>query len=110
MLSSSATSLGRMAMATRRATVPAVGAVRNINIHEYQSMELMKSFDIGIPGGHVASTPEEAENIYLNILNKRELCFVIYKLLTDSNNVNVLFILCNVSLMIVDCFVVSLVL
>jgi succinyl-CoA synthetase beta subunit len=76
MLSSTASSLSRIAMATRRAAVPAVGAVRNINIHEYQSMELMKSFDIGIPGGHVASTPEEAENIYLNILNKRECCYI----------------------------------
>jgi succinyl-CoA synthetase beta subunit len=68
MLSSTATSVSRMAL--RRTAAPAVGAVRNLNLHEYNSMELMKSHGIGIPAGYVASSPEEAENIFLNKLNK----------------------------------------
>jgi succinyl-CoA synthetase beta subunit len=59
-------------MALRRTAAPAVGAVRNLNLHEYNSMELMKTHGIGIPAGYVASSPEEAENIFLNKLNKRK--------------------------------------
>jgi hypothetical protein len=70
MLSSTATSVSRMAL--RRTAAPAVGAVRNLNLHEYNSMELMKTHGIGIPAGYVASSPEEAENIFLNKLNKRK--------------------------------------
>ena len=30
-------------------------AVRNLNLHEYQSMEIMKSFNVAIPAGEVRS-------------------------------------------------------
>ena len=66
--------LSRAAIITlrQRTAVPAVGAVRNINLHEYLSMELMKQHGISTPAGYVANTPEEAENIYLHKLNKCE--------------------------------------
>ncbi len=48
----------------------AVGAVRYLNLHEYLSMELMKQHGIATPAGYVASSPEEAENIFLHKLNK----------------------------------------
>ena len=32
-----------------------VAAVRNLNLHEYQSMEIMKSFNVAIPAGEVRS-------------------------------------------------------
>jgi hypothetical protein len=48
----------------------AVGAVRNLNLHEYLSMDLMKQHGISTPAGYVASSPEEAENIFLHKLNK----------------------------------------
>jgi succinyl-CoA synthetase beta subunit len=47
-------------------------ALRYLNVHEYISMEIMKSHGIQVPESHVASTPEEAVHIYTNILNKRE--------------------------------------
>lgn len=36
------------------------GAVRNLNLHEYQSMQIMDSFKVAIPAGQVAFTVEEA--------------------------------------------------
>jgi hypothetical protein len=47
----------------------AVGAVRNLNLHEYLSMDLMKQHGIATPAGYVASSAEEAENIFLHKLN-----------------------------------------
>ena len=66
MLSSSLSSLARLA--TRRTALPAVGAVRNLNVHEYISMEIMHDHGIATPEGYVASTPEEAENVYMRAL------------------------------------------
>lgn len=51
---------------------PATGtAVRHLNVHEYVSMELMQAHGIKTPACSVASTPEEAEQIFLHKLNKR---------------------------------------
>lgn len=64
-LSSVATPLLR-----RTATAPAVvGAVRNLNVHEYLSMDLMKEYGIATPMGYEATTADEAENTYLHKLN-----------------------------------------
>eukprot|EP00529_Nitzschia_sp_RCC80_P024453 CAMPEP_0113481300 /NCGR_PEP_ID=MMETSP0014_2-20120614/22338_1 /TAXON_ID=2857 /ORGANISM="Nitzschia sp." /LENGTH=444 /DNA_ID=CAMNT_0000374793 /DNA_START=144 /DNA_END=1478 /DNA_ORIENTATION=+ /assembly_acc=CAM_ASM_000159 len=52
-----------------RTATPAVGAVRNLNLHEYLSIELMKQHGISTPAGYVASTPDEAENIFMHNLN-----------------------------------------
>ncbi|CAB9516910.1 ligase [GDP-forming] subunit beta, mitochondrial [Seminavis robusta] len=43
---------------------------RALHVHEYISLELMKTNGIKTPECKVASTPEEAENIFLNHLNK----------------------------------------
>ena len=69
MLSSSAASLARHA--ARRTAGPALGAVRYLNVHEYISMELMANHHIATPEGYVASTPEEAENLYCHGINGR---------------------------------------
>jgi len=58
------TMLSSLRTVARRTAVPTVGAVRNLNVHEYISMELMNAHDIATPHGYVASTPEEAEHIY----------------------------------------------
>jgi len=34
--------------------------VRNLNLHEYQAMQIMDGFKVAIPAGQVAFTPEEA--------------------------------------------------
>ena len=60
-------------IATRRTAAPVLGAVRNLNVHEYISMEIMNAHGIATPQGYVASTPEEAENIYLKEFAQRTL-------------------------------------
>jgi acyl-CoA synthetase (NDP forming) len=47
-------------------------AVRFLNVHEYISMEIMQSHGIRTPNYHVASTADEAEHIFTNVLNQRE--------------------------------------
>lgn len=64
--------IGASRLAFRRTAAPAVGAVRNLNVHEYISMEIMKNHGIKTPDCYVASTPEEAEHIYNNSLNRRK--------------------------------------
>jgi ATP-grasp domain len=54
----------------RRTATPSVGAVRNLNVHEYVSMELLEHYGVKVPKAFVASTPEEAENIFMHNLNK----------------------------------------
>jgi len=49
------------------ANTPLKGAVvqqrRNLSIHEYLSADLLRSYDVGVPPGYVAKTPEEAEAV-----------------------------------------------
>lgn len=56
----------------RKTAAPSIGAVRNLNVHEYISMELMKSHGIKTPECYVAETPEEAEHVFTSSLNKRK--------------------------------------
>lgn len=56
--------------ALRRNVAPAAGLIRSLNTHEYQSMELLKQHGVKTPNAYVASTPEEAENLFLHSLNK----------------------------------------
>lgn len=72
MLAVTKSGLSRATVALQRTAVPSVGAVRNLNLHEYLSMDLMKQHGIATPAGYVANTPEEAENIFLHKLNKGE--------------------------------------
>jgi len=64
-----AKALARNASANHRMALPAVGAVRNLNVHEYISMEIMNDYKIATPAGYVAETPEDAENIFTEKLN-----------------------------------------
>jgi len=54
----------------RRTASRAVGAVRNLNVHEYQSMELLEHHGVTVPKAYVANTPDEAENIFMHSLNR----------------------------------------
>jgi hypothetical protein len=49
----------------------AVGAIRHLNVHEYISMEIMKTHGIATPECHVASTADEVEHIFSNSFSKR---------------------------------------
>ena len=58
---------------SRRLARPAsFGAARFLNVHEYISMELMNEHGIVTPKGFVASTPEEAEQIYETTFHQRK--------------------------------------
>jgi succinyl-CoA synthetase beta subunit len=56
----------------RRTAAPALGAVRNLNVHEYISMEMFKAHGIQTPECHVANTPEEAMHLVQTKFNKRK--------------------------------------
>ena len=73
--STAARTLSRTAapLQLQRTAAPAVvGSVRNLNVHEYISMELMQSHGIGTPAGFVATTPQEAEDAFVHKLNTRK--------------------------------------
>lgn len=59
--SSSALTGSSQLTARRALAVPLAQHVRRLNIHEYQSMELMQKYQITTPQFKVASTPAEAE-------------------------------------------------
>lgn len=56
----------------RRVATPASGAVRNLNVHEYVSMEILEHYGVRVPRSFVASTPDEAEYAFLHNINKCE--------------------------------------
>ena len=63
MLSSAATTLLTRTAAPsvlRRTAAPAVGAVRNLNLHEYQSAKIMSEMGVNVPFGIPAHTVQQA--------------------------------------------------
>ena len=50
---------------------PLGGAIRHLNVHEYISMEIMKSHGIATPECYVADTADEAEHLFANSFSKR---------------------------------------
>lgn len=55
---------GRTPTASTAATTSVGGAIRNLNLHEYPSMELMREHGIRTPRGYLASNPEEAGALF----------------------------------------------
>uniref|UniRef100_F0WJ84 Succinate--CoA ligase [ADP-forming] subunit beta, mitochondrial n=1 Tax=Albugo laibachii Nc14 TaxID=890382 RepID=F0WJ84_9STRA len=53
--------------------------VRHLNLHEYQSMDIMKEYGIRIPQGLPAQTPEEADNAYKQIVGNKSDADVVIK-------------------------------
>jgi hypothetical protein len=67
-----ATSLAHTAkLRNGRFPAGAVGAVRNLNVHEHISMELFNANGIATPEGFVAFSPEEAEEAYKKMGNRK---------------------------------------
>ena len=54
-----------------------IGAVRNLNLHEYMSMEIMQHHGITTPECYVANTPDEAQHLFETSFIKREYIFFI---------------------------------
>mmetsp|Transcript_1874 Transcript_1874/g.2872 ORF Transcript_1874/g.2872 Transcript_1874/m.2872 type:complete len:448 (+) Transcript_1874:23-1366(+) len=63
--------LSRHASTEFRTAAAAVGSVRNLNVHEYISMEIMNTHHIPTPAAYVAESAVEAENIYTTKLKSR---------------------------------------
>ena len=60
------------------------GAVRYLNVHEYIAMETMKTYGVRTPECHVASTPDEAQHLFSNSLNKRTSAHILPKRCCDG--------------------------
>ena len=61
-------------------TAGAIGAIRNLNVHEHVSMELFTENGIATPGGAVAFTPDEAEAAYKSLGSRKSLNNVRHKM------------------------------
>lgn len=55
------------AAAAPRVAAGCVGAVRNLNLHEYQSKSLMEKYNVTVQRGAVAASAEEAAKVAQNI-------------------------------------------
>eukprot|EP00977_Amphora_coffeiformis_P010266 scaffold2383_cov161-Amphora_coffeaeformis.AAC.22 len=51
---------------------PVLVAVRNLNVHEYISMDLLKEYGVSVPEYHVANSPDEASDIFRNVFNEQD--------------------------------------
>jgi len=72
-----------------RAVAASVGAIRNLNVQEYVSMDLMRSYGLPTPICYTATTPKEAEQIYYklnppNIKNPEEAAIIKAQVLTGG--------------------------
>jgi hypothetical protein len=47
-----------------------LGGTRLLNVHEYVSMDIMRSFGIPVPNGGVATTVQEASQVYKNVIGE----------------------------------------
>ena len=76
MFSKAATTLLRNQTTRSRILKPtagAIGAIRNLNVHEHVSMELFTENGITTPAGAVAFTPDEAEAAYKSLGSRKSL-------------------------------------
>jgi succinyl-CoA synthetase beta subunit len=53
-----------------------IGGRRFLNVHEYASMEVMKSFDIPVPRSKAASTAAEAGQVYREMIGEGNDCVI----------------------------------
>ena len=65
-----------------RGVVP--GFARQLNVHEYISMDVMRRFEIPVPKSAAASTPEEAEAVYEKVIGKGNDCVIKAMVLTGG--------------------------
>jgi len=66
------TAANRLGGGLQRTAAQTIGGVRYLNVHEYVTYGIMKTYGIQTPECYVASTPDEAQHLFSNSLNKRE--------------------------------------
>lgn len=67
--------------ATSLLAAPPSQQVRRLNLHEFQSLEIMKTFGVATPQGIPASTPAEAEAAFNKIKAGRSAYCIVAHLL-----------------------------
>ena len=60
------------------------GFARQLNVHEYISMDVMRRFEIPVPKSAAATTPEEAEAVYEKVIGKGNDCVIKAMVLTGG--------------------------
>ena len=53
-----------------------LGGTRLLNVHEYVSMDIMRSFNIPVPRGGMATSVEEANQVYKTIIGEGKDCVI----------------------------------
>lgn len=61
-----------------------LGGTRLLNVHEYVSMDIMRSFDIPVPKGGVATTVQEATQVYKDVIGEGKDCVIKAMVLTGG--------------------------
>lgn len=55
--------------------------IRRLNLHEFQSMEIMQKYGVAIPPGIAASTAEEADAAYKKLrTSDGKYCVIVHKI------------------------------
>eukprot|EP01036_Dinobryon_divergens_P027846 gene27846-36687_t len=62
----------------------AQGAKRNLNVHEYVSMDVMRSFGIPVPKGGMATNLDEVTQVYKTIIGEGKDCVIKAMVLTGG--------------------------
>eukprot|EP00981_Chlorochromonas_danica_P007161 scaffold1593_cov170-Ochromonas_danica.AAC.6 len=61
-----------------------LGGVRNLNVHEYISMDIMRSFGITVPRGGVAHNLDEVQDVYSKVIGEGNDCVIKAMVLTGG--------------------------
>jgi len=70
--------------ALNKNNVTALGGVRNLNVHEYVSMDILRSFGVPCPKGGVANSLEEVEQVYKTKIGEGKDCVIKAMVLTGG--------------------------
>lgn len=65
-----------------RGAVP--GFARQLNVHEYMSMDIMRGFQIPVPKSAAATSVEEAEKVYKEVIGEGQDCVIKAMVLTGG--------------------------
>lgn len=61
-----------------------IGAVRQLNVHEYVSMDIMRGFGIPVPKSGMGTSVAETEEVYKNVIGEGEDCVIKAMVLTGG--------------------------
>jgi succinyl-CoA synthetase beta subunit len=68
--------LGRTILQANMRRMNPVGAKRSLNVHEYVSMDVMRTFGIPVPRGGVATNIDEVSQLYKTVIGEGKDCVI----------------------------------